>query len=125
MGAMWADSVGTLRMTRSGHPEGHVAIDALPPVGPRAPDSGTTEAVFNGRCPKGFPAELVKVARRTLAYLDAAPTLAALASPPGNRLHALQGDRAGQHAVPVNDQFRICFRWTDAGPKDVEFTDYH
>jgi proteic killer suppression protein len=84
-----------------------------------------TEAVFQGRRPKGFPAELVKVARRRLAMLDAAPTLDALMVPPGNRLHALKQDRLGQHAVRINDQYRICFVWTDAGPDEVEIVDYH
>ena len=57
--------------------------------------------------------------------LDAAETLADLTVPPGNRLEKLAGDRAGQYSVRVNRQWRICFRWTDAGPADVEITDYH
>ena len=57
--------------------------------------------------------------------LDAAETLADLAVPPGNRLEKLAGDRAGQHSIRINRQRRICFRWTDAGPGDVEITDYH
>ncbi len=57
--------------------------------------------------------------------LDSAATLDDLKSPPGNKLHALSNDRLGQHAVWINDQFRLCFRWTDAGPEDVEITDYH
>ncbi len=85
----------------------------------------TTEAVFRGRCPKGFPADLFKVTRRKLGYLDAAIHLDALGSPPGNRLEQLMDDRIGQHSIRVNDQFRICFVWTAAGPKDVEFADYH
>jgi proteic killer suppression protein len=66
-----------------------------------------------------------KVATRKLAQLDAAETLEFLASPPGNRLEALKGDRAGQHSIRVNDQFRVCFRWTATGPEDVEIVDYH
>jgi proteic killer suppression protein len=85
----------------------------------------TTEAIFNGEKPKGFPADLVKVARRKLRIVDAASELKDLASPPGNGLHALKEDRAGQHAIKINDQFRICFQWTDAGPHLVEITDYH
>jgi toxin HigB-1 len=54
-----------------------------------------------------------------------AETLAFLASPPGNRLEALVGDRQGQHSIRVNDQWRVCFRWTDAGPEDIEIDDYH
>lgn len=65
------------------------------------------------------------MAVRKLAQLDAAHTLAFLRSPPGNRLEALKGDRAGQHSIRVNDQFRLCFRWTEAGPEDVEIVDYH
>lgn len=57
--------------------------------------------------------------------LDAAETLADLRIPPGNRLEKLAGDRAGQHSIRVNQQWRVCFRWTDAGPEDVEITDYH
>lgn len=84
-----------------------------------------TEAVFDGESPKGFPADLVKVARRKLRYLHAAVSLDDLRSPPGNRLEALTGDRKGQHSIRVNDQFRICFVWTTDGPTDVEITDYH
>lgn len=84
-----------------------------------------TEAVFKGRCPKGFPADLFKTARRKLGFLDAAKTLDDLKSPPSNKLHPLQRDRAGQHAIWINDQFRVCFAWTDAGPNRVEITDYH
>jgi proteic killer suppression protein len=57
--------------------------------------------------------------------LDAAETLADLRVPPGNRLEKLAGDRAGQHSIRINQQWRICFRWTDAGPEDIEITDYH
>lgn len=84
-----------------------------------------TEAAFNGKAKKGFPADLLKVARRKLQYLNAAVSLDDLLAPPGNRLEALKGDRNGQHSIRVNDQFRICFRWTDEGPKEVEFVDYH
>lgn len=84
-----------------------------------------TEDAYNGVVRKGFPADLIKVARRKLAYLDAAKVLDDLKAPPGNRLEALVGDRKGQHSIRVNDQFRICFVWTNEGPKDVEFIDYH
>lgn len=57
--------------------------------------------------------------------LDSAAVLTDLAVPPGNRLEALAGDRSGQHSIRINDQYRICFCWTDAGPDDVEITDYH
>jgi proteic killer suppression protein len=85
----------------------------------------TTEAVFQGESPKGFPSDLVKVARRKLGYLDAAVDLRDLRVPQGNRLEALKKDRQGQHSIRINDQFRICFRWTPEGPMDVEVTDYH
>lgn len=85
----------------------------------------TTEAVARGESPKGFPADLVKVARRKLGYLDAAHDLRDLKVPPGNGLEALSKDRKGQHSIRINDQFRICFRWTSEGPVDVEITDYH
>ena len=84
-----------------------------------------TEAVFDGEQPKGFPSDLIKVARRKLRYLNAAADLGDLRSPPGNRLEALAGDRKGQHSIRINDQFRICFVWTNRGPADVEIVDYH
>jgi len=66
-----------------------------------------------------------RVATRKLSLLDNAFDLCDLKSPPGNKLHPLERDRAGQHAIRINDQYRICFRWTPAGPADVEITDYH
>ena len=83
------------------------------------------EAVFNGEHPKGFPTDLVKVARRKLRYLNAAGDLGDLRSPPGNRLERLTGDRKGQYSIRINDQFRVCFVWTAAGPAEVEIVDYH
>jgi proteic killer suppression protein len=85
----------------------------------------TTEAVFHGAAPKGFPSDLVGVTRRKLRYLNAAAEPDDPRVPPGNRLEALKADRAGQYSSRVNDQFRICFLWTAEGPKDVEFTDDH
>jgi toxin HigB-1 len=84
-----------------------------------------TEAAFNGEVRKGFPADLIKVARRKLGYLNAATVLDDLRALPANRLEALRGSRQGQYSIRVNDQFRICFVWTAEGPKDVEFVDYH
>ncbi len=84
-----------------------------------------TEAVFEGRHPKRFPADLLVVARRKLRMLHRAIRLDDLKAPPGNRLHALQRDRRGQHAISINDQFRICFVWKDGDAHDVEITDYH
>jgi proteic killer suppression protein len=84
-----------------------------------------TRAAFDGEALKGFPAFLLKVTRRKLNYLDAAVSLQDLRAPPGNALEALKGERAGQHSIRVNDQFRICFVWTPEGPENVEFVDYH
>ena len=84
-----------------------------------------TEAIAEGKASKGFPAELVRGAQRKLAMLNAALRLDDLKSPPGANLHALSGRRKGQHAIRINDQFRICFRWADGGAEDVEIVDYH
>ena len=84
-----------------------------------------TAELAQGICRKGTSADLVRVARRKIALVLAAAHLDDLKSPPGNRLHSLSGDRAGQHAVRVNDQFRICFRWLEGGATEIEFTDYH
>jgi proteic killer suppression protein len=84
-----------------------------------------TEAVFEGKCPKGFPPDLFKVARRKLEAVHAAMTLDDLRSPPGNRLESLSGDRAGQHSIRINDQWRICFYWADGAADEVEIVDYH
>jgi proteic killer suppression protein len=65
------------------------------------------------------------VARRKLLQLEIAGRLEDLRVPPGNRLEALRGDRAGQHSIRINDQYRICFVWTEGGPADVEIVDYH
>ena len=68
---------------------------------------------------------MARIAVRKLAQLDAAETLDFLRAPPGNRLEALAGERKGQHSIRINDQFRVCFRWTTDGPEDVEIVDYH
>ena len=83
-----------------------------------------TRSVFEGRHPKRFRAIEV-VATRKLAMLDAAKTLDFLRSPPGNRLEALKGERVGQWSIRINDQWRVCFVWTEAGPAEVEIVDYH
>jgi proteic killer suppression protein len=79
----------------------------------------------DGRFGKGFPADLVKRTRVLLSALQAAAGLDDLRVPPGNRLEALSRDRTGQHSIRVNDQWRICFVWTEAGPAEVEIVDYH
>jgi proteic killer suppression protein len=76
-----------------------------------------------GKC-KRF-ANLNRVATRKLAQLDAAQTLEFLRSPPGNGLETLARDRVGQYIIRVNDQYRLCFRWTEEGPTDVEIVNYH
>ena len=88
-----------------------------------------TEDVFYGRSTKAarkaLPSSLWSRAARKLDALDSAGALDDLRVPPGNRLEALKGDRTGQHSIRINSQYRICFVWTGAGPKDVEVVDYH
>jgi toxin HigB-1 len=88
-----------------------------------------TEDVYNGVASKAarrlLPAELRQKALDKLTLLDAAVSLDQLRVPPGNRLEALRGDRAGQHSIRINDQYRICFRWTDGAAVDVAIVDYH
>ena len=83
-----------------------------------------TQALFETGRSRRF-SSVANVAIRKLAQLDAAITLEFLRSPPGNRLEALAGDRKGQYSIRINDQFRLCFRWTPEGPTDVEIVDYH
>jgi proteic killer suppression protein len=83
-----------------------------------------TEALFKGARVKRF-VNIQSIAMRKLAILNRAERLDDLRVPPGNRLEALAGDRAGQYSVRVNDQFRVCFRWTTDGPTEVEIVDYH
>jgi toxin HigB-1 len=84
-----------------------------------------TAALFSGRFVKRLPPDVAERAKRKLDLIDAAAGLAFLSVPPGNRLEALSGDRAGQHSIRVNDQWRICFCWRDGNAYDVEFCDYH
>ena len=74
---------------------------------------------------KGFPTALAKRTRAMLSAMDAAVVLDDLGLPPGNRLEQLRGNRAGQHSIRINDQWRICFVWTEQGPAEVEIVDYH
>ena len=83
-----------------------------------------TEALARGKRVKRFVA-FESVVRRKLRQLEISGRLDDLRVPPGNRLEALKGDRAGQHSIRINDQFRVCFAWTSAGPKNVEIVDYH
>ncbi|MBN8180068.1 type II toxin-antitoxin system RelE/ParE family toxin [Roseibium aggregatum] len=84
-----------------------------------------TERVADGTIKKGFPQDLVRRAQQMLAVMDAAHELRDLRLPPGNRLEALQGNLAGKHSLRINDQWRIVFIWTEAGPAEVEIMDYH
>ncbi|MCF6285809.1 MAG: type II toxin-antitoxin system RelE/ParE family toxin [Candidatus Hydrogenedentes bacterium] len=88
-----------------------------------------TEDIFNGRSPKNSrkacPRSIWKVVTRKLDQLDSVGSLTELKVPPGNRLKSLSGDRKGQHSIRINEQFRVCFEWTDVGPENVEITDYH
>jgi proteic killer suppression protein len=83
------------------------------------------EQVAAGKVPKGFAPDLLRPSQRKLAALMSAMTLDDLRVPPGNRLEALSGNRAGQHSIRINDQWRICFRWIDRRAEDVEIVDYH
>lgn len=83
------------------------------------------EKLFNGRRVKKYGPELCERALQKLLMLHAANEISDLRMPPGNRLEALVGDRKGQHSIRINDQFRLCFVWTVAGPTDVEIVDYH
>ena len=83
-----------------------------------------TEKVFLGQVSRRLPTDIQRTARRKLLQLQAATQLLDMAVPPGNRLEALKGGRAGLHSVRVNDQWRICFRW-ESGAHEVEIVDYH
>ncbi|MEP6493316.1 MAG: type II toxin-antitoxin system RelE/ParE family toxin [bacterium] len=84
-----------------------------------------TEALFGREAVRRYPADLLRAMLRKLAALDAAEALPDLRIPPGNRLEKLRGDRAGQHSIRINDQWRVCFRWHDGDAFEVEIVDYH
>jgi toxin HigB-1 len=83
-----------------------------------------TQVLYEGAPPKRFR-NIESVAQRKLQMLDDAVELKDLRSPPGNRLEALRGDRSAQYSIRINDQWRVCFAWTESGPEDVEIVDYH
>ena len=87
-------------------------------------DAQTRRLFEDVDCPAQWRS-IAKVAARKLDMLDAAPSLDALRNPPGNRLQALKGDRAGQFSIRVNERWRVCFVWTAKGPDRVEIVDYH
>lgn len=88
-----------------------------------------TEDIFDGKNSRAArqtcPQQLWRVAMRKLEQIDSATELNDLYIPPSNRLEALKRDRIGQHSIRINDQYRVCFTWTETGPIDVEITDYH
>ena len=84
-----------------------------------------TEALASGVAPKGAPPDVARRARVKLFLLSTVTRLEDLRVPPGNRLEALSGARAGQQPIRVNDQWRVCFVWKDGDAYDVEFVDYH
>ena len=84
-----------------------------------------TERVWQRQRVRKLDTNTQRMALRKLLILDAADTLGDLRVPPGNRLEKLKGDRAESYSIRVNQQWRICFRWTPAGPEDVEVVDYH
>jgi proteic killer suppression protein len=84
-----------------------------------------TERIWRRERSRKLDQRTHRAALRKLLIMDAAETLDDLRVPPGNRLEKLRGDRRGQHSVRINQQWRICFRWTAAGPEDVEIVDYH
>lgn len=84
-----------------------------------------TRAVFEGESPDIVPRNVLKRTAVKLLMVHAANSLKDLTSPPANRLEKLRGDRAGQHSIRINDQYRICFRWQDDNAYDVEIVDYH
>ena len=84
-----------------------------------------TEATANGERVRRIPSDIAERARVMIRRVDAAERLDDLRIPPGNRLEALSGDRAGQHSVRINRQWRLCFRWSNGDAHDVEITDYH
>lgn len=84
-----------------------------------------TERIWTGERSRKLPDDIQPRALAKLAMIDAADLLEDLKNPPGNRLHALDGDRAGQHSISINMQWRICFVWKDGNAHDVEIVDYH
>ena len=87
--------------------------------------SKETERLWHRERVPSVDPRILRVALRKLRQVGSAMLLDDLRSPPGNRLEALKGGRAGQYSIRINDQWRICFRWTDAGPEEVEIVDYH
>ena len=83
------------------------------------------EGLFHGRFARKLPHDIQRAVQRKLRQIHAAEALTDIRVPPGNHLEALKGDRAGQHSIRINDQWRICFTWSDSGADGVEIVDYH
>ncbi len=86
---------------------------------------GDAQRLFAGQTVRRFPADVQRRARMRLQRVMAAAALSDLRAPPSHRLEALRGDREGQHGIRINDQWRVCFVWTDRGAMEIEVTDYH
>lgn len=84
-----------------------------------------TQRVFNNQFSRKLPHDIQRIAQRKLKMIHAAAELSFLTVPPANRLEALDGDRQGQHSIRINDQWRICFKWSGSDAYEVEITDYH
>ncbi len=84
-----------------------------------------TEKIYRREYARRLPGDIQRIAMRKLWMIDAAPDINSLRVPPGNRLEALKGRRAGQHSIRINDQWRVCFRWKDDNAYHVEIVDYH
>ncbi len=87
--------------------------------------SSETEKIFQRQFTPRFPSDLIRSAQRKLALLDAAEILDDLRVPPGNHLEKLSGDRRGQYSIRINEQWRVCFRWSEGDAYEVEIVDYH
>ncbi len=84
-----------------------------------------TKKIWNSEYSKKYPPAIQRIAKRKLIMLHGAVNLSDLRIPPGNKLHALDGERKGQYSIRINDQWRICFKWENANAYDVEIVDYH
>jgi toxin HigB-1 len=87
--------------------------------------SDETKKIYLGQTSSKLPGDIQRTARRKLLYMDDAEDLQDFLAPPGNRLEKLKGERAGQYSIRINDQWRICFNWSDNKAKNVEIVDYH
>lgn len=94
-------------------------------MGDQVVRDATTERLWSRQRTKNLDPRIERTALRKLVMLDAAEAIDDLKVPPGNRLEALKGDRAGQHSIRIKQQWRICFVWTQSGPEDVEIVDHH